>query len=189
MKKFITILATVALAASCGQQKQADPFKAALESEIKSQLGEDTRVSFEVFERVDSTTFGEELAYRREVFDLRRSQNVKLFKKYKSAGQVESAAAKQKAIGHDDEVIAGLAQMNESLAGILGDIAYYDYHFTCKASSGSARAEFRDYYATITPNLEVMSIDRSKKTLHKSLGRVIPGYLELVKSDDASDNN
>lgn len=184
MKRLLYIVAATALLASCAPSQPVDPFQAALETQIKSQIGEDAKVTFELFERVDSTTFGEELSYRREVFDLRRAQNEKLFKKYKAAGQPNSAAAKRNAINHDDEVIAGLAAMSESLADILGNVAYYDYHFSCRVKSGSAKADYRDYFATITPDCEVMSIENSRKTLHRTLGRVIPGYMELVKSDD-----
>lgn len=184
MKRLFYAIVAAAVLASCAPKQPADPFQAALVSEIRAQVGSDAKVAFEMFERVDSTTFGEELTYRRGIFDLRRAQNEKLFKKYKAAGQPNSAAAKRNAINHDDEVIAGLAQMSESLAGILGDVAYYDYHFTCKVKAGNAKAEYRDYYATITPDCKVMSVENSQKTLHKSLGRVIPGYLELVKSED-----
>lgn len=184
MKRLYIILAALGLCAAACTQAPKDPFQTALENEIIARTGEGVKVKIDIFERIDSTTFGEELAYRQEVLNLRRSQNEKLFKKYVNERKPNSAAAKRNAINHDNEVIEGLARMNETLAPILGDIAYYDYHFSGKAWTKDAQSTYQDFYATITPEGKVMSIDNSRKTLHKTLGRVIPGYLELVKSDD-----
>lgn len=184
MKRLFIILAVAGLCAVACKQAPKDPFQVALENEILARVGSDAKVKIDVFERVDSTTFGKELDYRQEVFALRRSQNEKLFKKYKAGGLPNSASARRNAINHDNEVIEGLAKMEETLAPILGDIAYYDYHFSGKAWTKTAQSTYQDFYATITPEGKVMSIDNSKKTLHKTLGRVIPGYMELVKSDE-----
>lgn len=184
MKRMYIMLAALGLCAAACTQASKDPFQMALENEIIARTGDDVKVKLDVFERIDSTTFGEELAYRQEVLNLRRSQNEKLYRKYVNERKPNSTAAKRNAINHDDEVIEGLAKMNETLAPILCDIAYYDYHFSGKAWTKDAQSTYQDFYATITPDGRVMSIDNSRKTLHKTLGRVIPGYLELVKSDD-----
>lgn len=39
-------------------------------------------------------------------------------------------------------------------------------------------------YASITPALEVIALTAKQKDLHKSGGRAIPGYLQLLKSDE-----
>ena len=176
-------MALAAALAACAD-KSKDPHLLALENEIISRLGEGTNVTIEVFTRIDSTTFGEELKYRREVFDLRLQQNMRLLEKYKAGGLVNSAVAKRNAINHDHEVIAGLAEMERTLEPILGNVAYYDYCFSGTAKKKGAKSVYKDYYVSITPEGEVVSIDSNPKTLHKTLGRLIPGYLELVKNDE-----
>ncbi|MBO4570613.1 MAG: hypothetical protein J5699_01645 [Bacteroidales bacterium] len=184
MKK-LALLITVFVAALSACTKEKDPYLAALETEIAGRLGEGAKVNIEIFSLIDSTTFGEELKYRQEVFDLRLKQNMKLLERYKQGGFVNSAVDKRNAINHDHEVIAGLADMERSLEPILGNVAYYDFCFSGSAKKGDSRAVYKEYYASITPQGEVVSIDSNKKTLHKALGRVIPGYLELVKGEDA----
>ena len=183
MKKTLILAATALSLAACTSQK--DPYQVSLENAIVEQLGEGTKVKIESFQRIDSTTFGKELAYRRKVFDLRLAQNVKLLDKYNRQGLPNSAQGKRGAILHDHEVIDGLAQMAETLGDTLDMIAYYDYKFTGRVSLNGSKAEYRDYYAVITPDGKVYNIDSNLKTLHKPMGHVIPGYVELVQGDDA----
>ena len=182
MKKIFLLLFVAAGLVACTQTK--DPFQKALETEIANRLGEGAKVKIEAFNKIDSTTFGEELKYRQEVFDLRLQQNMKLLERYKQGGFVNSAVNKRNAINHDHEVIAGLAEMEHTLEPILGDVAYFDFCFTGTARKGDARSVYKEYYASITPDGKVVSIDSNPKTLHKALGRVIPGYLELVKGEE-----
>lgn len=183
MKKILLIAAAVAGLTACTSTPK-DPHLVALEDAIVKQLGEGTKVTIETFQKVDSTTFGEELDYRQEVFDLRLKQNMKLLEKYKKGGYVKTAVEKRNAINHDHEVIAGLAEMERTLEPILDNVAYYDYCFSGSAKKEGARSVYKEYYASITPEGEVVSISSDKRTLHKALGRVIPGYLELVKGDE-----
>ena len=182
MKKIFLLIFIAAALTACTQPK--DPQLAALETEIANRLGEKAKVRIESFTKIDSTTFGEELKYRQEVFDLRLSQNMKLLERYKQGGFVNSAVDKRNAINHDHEVIAGLAEMERTLEPILNNVAYYDYCFSGVARQGESKAVYKEYYASITPEGEVVSIDSNLKTLHKTLGRVIPGYLELVKGEE-----
>ena len=183
MKRTLLVIFFAAALTACATQPK-DPQLKALETEIANRLGEGAKARIESFAKVDSTTFGEELKYRQEVFDLRLKQNMKLLEKYKKGGFVQTAVDKRNAINHDHEVIAGLAEMERTLEPILGNVAYYDYCFSGQATKDGAKAVYKDYYASITPEGQVVSIDSNKKTLHKALGRVIPGYLELVKGDD-----
>lgn len=182
MKKYILAAGVILALAACVPEK--DLYKVSLENAIREKIGQDAKIGFEVFERIDSTTFGKELEYRRHIFDLRLEQNTKLLAKYTKDRLLSSAQTKREAILHDNEVIEGLAAMSDGLGELRDQVAYYDYHFTCTASLHGSRAEFKDYYATITPEGEVINMDSSLKTLHKPMGRVIPGYLELVSGED-----
>ena len=124
------------------------------------------------------------IRYKEHVHEMKGKFQMGNFDKYKKGGFVQTAVDKRNAINHDHEVIAGLAEMERTLEPILGNVAYYDYCFSGQATKDGAKAVYKDYYASITPGGQVVSIDSNKKTLHKALGRVIPGYLELVKGDD-----
>ncbi len=182
MKKILLAVIAVLALTSCAKEK--DPYRVSLENAIIEKLGDGTKVYIETFERVDSTTFGKELEYRQHIMDLRLQQNLKLLDKYRKQGLQSTAQMKREAILHDQEVIAGLADMAENLGELKDKVAYYDYHFTGRASRNGSKAEYKDYYCTITPEGEVINIDSSVKTLHKPMGRVIPGYLDLVKNGE-----
>ena len=185
MRKSFIFAAALVLAAACTPEK--DPFQLALENAIAEKYGEGTKVRIEICERVDSTTFGQELAYRQKVFDLRLAQNQKLLTKYRDQGKPNAAQKKREAILHDNEVIAGLAQMSETLGAKLDEIAYYDYCFSGRVTLNGSSKELKDYYATVTPEGEVMNFDAHQKYLHKPMGHIIPGYVELVKGDDSEE--
>lgn len=185
MKKTVVITALAACLCSCTGNKTADPFVGALESEIIRLVGADAKVSFNNVERIDSTTFGQELENRIKAMETRQKQNQKFLDQYNLKGQRQSAAAKSEALIKDAQVIAGLNAIKARMdaADSLDIVAYYDYHF-----SGSARCEgqetaFPDNYASISPDGVVLSLNDSQKGLHNALGKVIPGYKELLKSE------
>ena len=89
MKRTLLLIFFAAALTACTTQPK-DPQLEALETEIANRLGEGAKVRIESFAKVDSTSFGEELKYRQEVFDLRLKQNMKLLEKYKKGGFVNS---------------------------------------------------------------------------------------------------
>ena len=188
MKRFLLILAAAAALVACGNApKVSDPLQDALEAKIKALTSEDAKVTFFKFEKVDSTTFAQELAHRRGQFELRLSQNEKFYGEYKAKGMQNNMDKKAKAIANDKRVLEGLSTIEESLEGRMDDVAYYDFCFSGKAESKDGQTDFTDYYASITPEGEVLSVEPSTKGLHKSLGRVLPGYTELVKGSDGEE--
>ena len=182
MKK-LAIIAGVALClCSCGGKKTADIYREALSAEIVRLTGADAKVRIDRFERMDSTTFGQELEHRMGVFAERESQNRMFHEKYTAGGMPRNAEKKRLALIKDAEVRAGLESIAARLAesDSLDVVAYYDYRFSGKAVSAGCETVFEDYYATITPDGKVLSINNSAKGLHRALGRVIPGYAPLV---------
>jgi hypothetical protein len=49
--------------------------------------------------------------------------------------------------------------------------------------------QFRDAYISITPDGRVISMTAERRDLHKGAGRVIPGYLELLKGAGEDDED
>ena len=189
MNKLIILLALPSMLLSCSQPGTPDPAQEAMTSEIRRLTEPEAKVTYTVFEKTDSTTFGQELAYRKGQFELRLSQNLKFYEEYKSKGMLNNMQKKEKAILNDRRVLEGLDSMAEEIAPYADDIAYYDYRFSGKAAGASGETVFQDYYACITPKGEVLCIESSDKGLHKSLGRVLPGYSALIGGDDNQQND
>ena len=183
MKKsvFIIVSSLVLILCSC-TGRVADYRQTAIEQDIIRQVGGDAKVTFDIFEVIDSTTYAAELEYRQKVFEIKKDQDSKLLMEYIAKGMRNNTIKKQLAVQNDLRVIAAL----DSLAGVItpyaNDVAYYDCHFSGHAKTPEGITEFQDYYACVTPSGEVMCILPTTKGLHTTLGRVLPGYLDLVQS-------
>ena len=183
MKKAIILTAALVLV-SCGQKK-ADPVKDAVTRYIienSSQVV--TEVRFNTLEKVDSTTFRQEFDHRKKAFEARRASDEKFVIKYRNEGKQKNAALKTESFMNTLRIIARLDSLEKASTAILDEVAYYDYKFSGQARGESGNTDFVDTYVTITPSFKVMSMTSNPKDLHKSLGRVIPGYLEAVEGED-----
>lgn len=182
-QSLILTIFLAALLAGC-KPEATDYRQAAIEQYIIRQTGSDAKVSFDLFEVIDSTTYAAELEHRQKVFEIKKEQDTKLLIEYSAKGMRNNTIKKQFAARNDVRVLAAL----DSLAGVIApyatDIAYYDCHFSGRAKTGDLVTEFVDYYACVTPSGEVMCVLPTSKGLHSTLGRVLPGYLDLVKSSE-----
>ena len=183
MKKSI-ILAAALVLVSCGQ-KQSDPVQDAIELYIFENMPEMyTQVTFNTLEKVDSTTFREEFEHRKKAFEARLESDEKFILKYTLEKKQKNVALKTLSYKKTLRIIQALDSLEKASAGIMDDVAYYDYKFSATAKGQNARMDFEDTYATVTPDLRVMSMTTDIRDLHKSLGRAIPGYLDIVKGDE-----
>jgi len=177
MKRIAIILFSV-LAISCA--KQADPLEDAIGAyALQGQEGEFRLYSIE---KIDSTTFRTEFERRENVFALKLREETKLYDKYKSQRKVKNAARHLESIYRTREVITGLDSLKTLMTDRLDEVAYYDYVFSGKSKAGDMVTEFKDAYAAVTPDLKVIAMTSDKKDLHKTGGRVIPGYVEMLGS-------
>lgn len=184
MKKFAILAVVSALAFACAQEAEKSVAQLSLETEILSLTSPEAQVKISLFEKTDSTTFRQELEYRRGQFETKLSQDKKFLDEYVGKNMQVNAAKKQAAVKNDERVLAEFDKLAEGLAERLDEVAYYDYIFSGKAVTEDAETVFDKYYASITPDGEVLSIESSTKGLHKALGRVIPGYAELIKNEE-----
>lgn len=184
MKKHLLVIASVLMAAACGT-RTPDPVHEAIKAEISGNMPQKfTDVKIYTVEKIDSTTFRQELDRRKTLFETRRAADEKLILKYNSEGKQKNAALKTESYKKDVFILRDLDSLEVSLADILDDVAYYDYVFSAQASGPDGKMEFRDSYAAITPDMQVIGLTAQKKDLHKGLGKVIPGYLEIVKGEE-----
>lgn len=178
---FVPII--IAVISSCAP-KAVDYRQVAIEKDIIKQVGGEAKVTFDLFEVIDSTTYAAELEHRQKVFEIKKDQDTKLLMEYNAKGMRNNTIKKQLAVRNDLRVLAALDSLAGVIAPYASDVAYYDCHFSGWAKSPSGLTEFIDYYACVTPSGEVMCILPSSKGLHTTLGRVLPGYLDLVQSSD-----
>ena len=178
-RSLFAIAAAFTLLCACNERQTMDPAQAALETKIRGQVGEDAKISFFLFEKTDSTTYAEELANRKDAFNYKLEKDSQFLVEYATKGLKKNAAKKTEAVRNDHRILSALDSIATVIEPYAAEVAYYDYHFSGKASSESGVTEFMDYYSCITPSGEVMCISPSSKGLHKSMGRVLPGYSDL----------
>lgn len=183
MKRIVKVLILSVLCAFCvGCEKKADPLQEVLGAYIfRGQEG-----SFELYriEKIDSTTFRTEFERRQNVFDLKLEEETNLYESYIIQGKPKNAARHLDAIQRTHEVLKGLDSLRAMIEGRMDEIAYYDYVFSGQSVIGDETTNYLSAYASITPALEVIALTAKQKDLHKSGGRAIPGYLQLLKSDE-----
>ncbi len=187
MKKFILFAALLPLLVSCGG-RVVDPVHEAIKGEIMGNMSQDfTDVTINFVEKIDSTTFRQEFDRRRRVFTLKRDADSDLLLKYMTEGKKRNASIKSDSYKQDLVILQGLDSLEAAHSAILDDIAYYDYRFSADAKGQGLKMQFRNAFISITPDGRVISMTAERRDLHKSAGRVIPGYVELVKGSDEED--
>lgn len=162
--------------------KQDNPVEAAIAAKATESM---TDASFKLYtlELIDSTTIGVELDRRIETLNLRLKQNYTLEEKYRKEGKRLNAEKKLQDIENDRENITKAYALRESLAGSLNDVAYYDYKFSGQAKSKEAVMNYKDAYATVTPDFKVLTLSARQEDLHKGTGAAIPGYKEIFENN------
>lgn len=184
MRKFFIAAATAVLTLSGCAGEQPDPVRDAIRAEIlKMDQGFET-VRFDSVEKVDSVTFGQELERRKKTFELKRDADEKYMIKYTNQRKPKNAAIKQLSFREDLRILTAIDSLADVMAPVMNDVAYYNYKFSAEARSGSATMRFEGSYAAITPDFELIGMASKLSDVNKGLGKVIPGYLEIVKNSE-----
>ena len=173
---------------SCGAPKEpADPLESALISAIAQKVGDGAKVTITEYARMDSTTFGEELATRRKSFEVKQAQEEKYVEKYRAERMEANARKHSAALAKTKDILAGFDVLEASMAARKDEIAYYQIAFSGKAVLDGVTTPLDGYYAVITPTGEVKAIQGAQKGLTKAMGHVIPGYTELIKGEETEE--
>lgn len=186
--KTAILAAAMLLAAGCSDKNTApDPFREAVTARIIESAGRDMKVSFYSFEKVDSTTFGTELEHRKTAFNKKLAIDQERYEQFLKERKPKNTQKKKADVETDLRFLEGLDRIGEEIADRLDEVAYYDFHFNGKARSPEGDIEFEDWWASISPEGEVLCMLQGKKGLHNALGRVLPGYLDLVGEEGTED--
>ena len=187
MKRTILLLTAALVLTACGGGKFAgNPVAEALTSHILSLYPEGYQFQLTDLQKVDSTTFATEFEQRKVVFGLQVAKNEELYVRFKTNGQPKNAALKLQAMHNGARILRGLDSLKTLMEDELENIAYYDYRFSGHLTKGRRSLDYTDAWFTITPTNEVLVVVTTPKDLHKSGGKAIPGYMELLKGSDES---
>lgn len=180
MKRLFVLACAAAMLAACSEPKAEDPAVTAIKSSIAGIVGDDAKITVFSFEKMDSTTFGQEIEHRLGVQKMAEVQNAKYANKYNAVGKSQKSLKKRALMERNKEIAAGLEAIRARMADSLDVVAYYDYKFSGKAEKEDTVTEFNEYWASVTPSCEVLNINPKQKGLHTNLGKVIPGYSALL---------
>lgn len=177
MKRFAIMLFCLL---ACGCAETPDP----LQDVLGAYLLRDREGTFQLYsiEKIDSTSFRTEFERRQNVFDLKLREETKLYESYVSQRKPKNAERHWNAMQRTREVMKGLDSLKAGLEGRLDEIAYYDYVFSGRIDTDTRYSELQEAYASITPELEVITVSTDRKDLHKAGGRAIPGYVQMLRS-------
>lgn len=169
---------------SCSSGPRSDQYKDAVREEIVRLVGADAKVSFNTFELLESTTYADELDYRKGLITARHSMNDKFQKQYEGQGMKTNALKKLDALMKDEDVLKGIEAIRERMAAAdsLDKVAYHVYSFTGEARCKGITTTFKDYFACVTPDGEILSVTDNRKAIRKGLGKIIEGYSTILKS-------
>lgn len=179
----VPLLMAAAFCFSCATEP--DPMVVAIENELFKDVHEGGEFRMDRMEKIDSSTFRAEFERRIELFETKYKADFKLYNNYFERGLRRNVARKIADMDRDQMIIDSLKIMLEQMGSDADRVAFYDICFSAEANVGNATQVLTDCYAAITPQYEVLCITHKKKDLHKTTGKVIPGYLELIKEEES----
>ncbi|MBQ7640670.1 MAG: hypothetical protein IJS91_06765 [Bacteroidales bacterium] len=183
MKRTLTLLLATLVLAACGSKFDKNPIAQALTAHILASNPAGCQFMLTDLKLVDSTTFATEFDRREEVFKRQIEKNEELYVRYKTDGQPKNAALKLQAMKNGVRILMGIDSLRRSMEANLSQTAYYDYRFSGHLTKGRQSADYDGWWFTLTPSGEVLVVVSDRKDLHKTGGKAIPGYLDLLKGD------
>ena len=187
MQRFLIIILTAVMAVSCNRATP-DPVEAAIEAAAMKDAGGDYKFRITSLEKIDSTTFRTEVGRRKELFALKQKAEEQLYLKYYNEYKKQNAENHRQAMEKAKANLEYMDYLERDLATRLDDIAYYDYVFSGYSETEEGRMNYNNVYVALTPDGEVLSMTANQRDLHKGTGRVIPGYLEGISSEDLEES-
>jgi hypothetical protein len=187
MQRFLIIILTAVMAVSCNKSTP-DPVASAIEAAAMKDAGGDYKFRITSLEKIDSTTFRTEVERRKELFALKQKAEEQLYLKYYNEYKKQNAENHRQAMEKAKANLEYMDYLERDLASRLEDIAYYDYVFSGYSETEEGRMNYNNVYVALTPDGEVLSMTANQRDLHKGTGRVIPGYLEGISSEDLEES-
>jgi len=176
------ILSVMLIVSACGSSAP-DPVAKAIEAAAMQGATDDYTFRITSLEKIDSTTFRTETERRKELFLLKQQAEEKLFQKYYKEGKRQNSENHRLAMEKAKANLAFVESLEDRMADRLDDIAYYDYVFSGYSKTKDGSMTYDNVYVTITPDGEVLTMTANQKDMHKGTGKVIPGYIEGISSD------
>ncbi len=181
MKRFLILACALLALASC-TKKKADPVADAIVAEMMKDVDQPYSIQITELKLLDSTTFATEFQRRIGIYGIRLDQNSARLEKYMKEGKRKNAQLMFESLQKDTKIYNELIGMKEMMGDDTLRIAYYDYSFKYGGKVGDTKIAPKPAFATVTPDLRVLTCVSDPADLHKATGLVIPGYKELLDS-------
>lgn len=137
-------------------------------------------LNLEVFKCIDTVTFAEEIFVRRHIQEIKMEKELEFREDYRSRGMRTNARRKDSSIAHCRAVIEGLDSIALSRMGQKDSVVYRDFYVVGTADTGSSVLRFDPVYVCIDADGAVAASSGNRPDLHKSMGKSIPGYMEML---------
>ena len=150
----------------------------------ESRPGDDagkTVLTFESFRCIDTVTFAEEVFTRRRIQEVKMEKELEFRADYRSRGMRTNARRKDSSIAHCRAVIEGLDSIALSRMAQKDSVLYRDFYVVGTAETGSSVLRFDPVYVCIGADGQVAASSGNRPDLHKTMGKSIPGYLEMLE--------
>lgn len=187
MRKYWYLLATLAVCACGGIEEPA--YRASVRDKIVSETGcRPGDVIFTDCEICETVKFGDEIARRKEIFVYRIKVNEKMMDDYVKERKRTNARLKAESIEADRLLLSRLDSLERAHSDILDKVEYYDCRFSARVKLDRySTYEFRDAHAALDADWKLFAMSSSQKDLRLGMGKLFPGYEELLKGSRLED--
>ncbi len=176
-KGFVTSLALALLCVACAPKYT--PLEQAVIDHVQAQVGPESRLSLRQISLADSLTYGQLLQQRIKAFEVKYKQDEKFLATAVAKNNRGKIDRFDDAMKKDVYILDALRKMD--LGGLADAVVCYDMVFSGKAERDDVTTVFDAYYAAVSPDGKVLSLQPGQKGLHKGFGKFLPGYQDILK--------
>ena len=186
MKRFILVIATIALLVSCAKEPTfTEKVKKTIEDYALKNLDDPKSYEFIQLTLLDSITIKDNIEYRKEFFKPSdyAYERLERMKSPENARYIlypkEDVDRQQQEIAQKESVIFAIDELAQTLTDSLNNVQAYTYLFEFRSNNKLGALTKTDVYVQITPKLEIITLTEDKDEL-KLNPKEFPGYIELL---------
>lgn len=175
----IFLWVSVLLVTSCGQQeqitveRQIGKYVSSLQEDIPYFSVSNVKMQY-------SVTFEQEIDRKQRLFEVKRDTYKKKVKEYRKKRLLQNLQKSQDELDHVEDILVRLAEYREANLYRKDSILYYVMTFNGFGEGKEKRLTLTDYYAVVSPKMEVYYICGPEESPVTCLSFTMPGYLHDV---------
>lgn len=181
-KIIISALFAAAIAVAGCSTGTLSPEQQAIVDAIQQNNKQVENITFSLLEKIDSTSLGEELDRRINLFETKIEVETGFIDKYGRQGMQVNRQRHVQERKQARTILKGIKELAGSLEDSRDSIIYRTYRFSCKGSFTDGTGFRCDgNYINITSDGKAYNMSR-KNERHMNMGFTIPGYSDLLGS-------